>query len=182
MRIRTATVDDAPAIAAIYAPIVAETTISFEETPPTPHEIANRMEAVLVAFPWLVAEVDDAVAGYAYATRHQDRAAYRWAANVSVYVAEHARRGGIGRELYAELFSILASQRYLRLYAGVTIPNPASEALHRLMGFEPIGTYRSVGYKMGGWHDVRWYGLALGLSDTPREPILFSDLHEIAQR
>ncbi|MBV8602965.1 MAG: N-acetyltransferase, partial [Candidatus Eremiobacteraeota bacterium] len=131
--------------------------------------------------PWLVLE-DGGVAGYAYASRHRERAAYRWAADVSCYVAERARRRSIGKALYGALFELLSKQHYLRLYAGITLPNPASEALHRSVGFEPVGTYRSVGYKHGAWHDVRWYGLALGLRDVPLEPIPFARLYEVAQR
>lgn len=176
MTIRTATPDDAPQIAAIYAPVVANTAISFEAVPPTAGEMRERIETILRTYPWLVAEDNAGILGYAYGSRHRDREAYRFAADVSVYVAERARRTGIGSALYRALFPILSDQGYQRLYAGVMVPNPASEALHRAVGFEEIGTYRSVGFKLGKWHDVRWYGLALRNDVVPSEPIPFSQL------
>jgi phosphinothricin acetyltransferase len=176
MRIRTATATDAAAIAAIYAPIVADTPISFEETPPRADEMARRIAETTRTHPWLVAEDARGVAGYAYASRHRDRAAYRWAADVSVYVAERARRQGVGAALYRALIALLERQGFLRLYAGVVVPNAASEALHRAAGFAEIGTYRAVGYKLGRWHDVRWYGRSLGPGETPREPLAFPEL------
>lgn len=176
MTIRIATPGDAQQIAAIYTPIVANTAISFEAVPPTSKEMRDRIETILAAYPWLVAEDGEGILGYAYGSRHREREAYRWAADVSVYVAERARRAGIGSALYRELFSIMSAQGYQRLYAGVMVPNPASEALHLAVGFEEIGTYRAVGFKFGKWHDVRWYGLALRDDAVPSEPIPFAVL------
>lgn len=176
MRIRAATAADAAAIAAIYAPIVAHTPISFEEAPPAADEMARRIAETTRTHPWLVAEDDAGVAGYAYAARHRERAAYRWAADVSVYVAERARGLGVGAALYRALIAVLERQGFLRLYAGVVVPNAASEALHRAAGFAEIGTYRAVGYKLGRWHDVRWYGRSLDSVAVPREPIPFPQL------
>lgn len=173
MQIRMATRDDALAVQTIYAPIVAGTPISFEEDVPTVEEIADRIGSVLRTHPWLIATEAGRVAGYAYATAHRARAAYRWACDASVYVADDARGRGIATGLYRKLFSLLKAQGFLRVFAGVTVPNPASEALHRSVGFEPVGTYRRVGFKLGRWHDVRWFELSLGDSDSPREPIPF---------
>ncbi len=106
------------------------------------------------------------ILGYAYASKHRERAAYVWSADVSVYVREGRRRGGLGRALYTSLFAILRLQGYYNALAGVTLPNPGSEGLHRAMGFQPVGIYRNIGYKCGGWHDVAWSQLAL------REPEL----------
>jgi len=168
--LRPAGEDDAEAIAAIYAPIVTHTAISFEEVAPTADEMAKRIESITRTHPWLVACVSGKVVGYAYASPHRDRVAYRWAADVSVYVADEARGLGIGRQLYERLFAVVRRLGYRRLYAGVKIPNSASEGLHRALGFVTVGTYRRVGFKLGRWHDVRWFELVLRDDDeTPSE-------------
>ena len=163
MIIRPATEADAAACAAIYAPYVTGTAISFEETPPSPQQMADRIGD---AHTWLVAEESDgAIAGYAYASRHAERAAYRWTADVAIYLAPAYHGRGLGRTLYGELFAILLDRGQRMLCAGVTLPNPASEGLHRAMGFEEVGVYRRVGYKLGAWQDVRWYQLDLRPGD-----------------
>lgn len=170
-RIRLADEDDAAAIRRIYAPIVEETIISFETAVPTESEITSRIASTLERYPWLVCEVNETggeVVGYAYAGAHRDRGAYRWSVDVSVYVDPDHRRRGVARGLYTSLFALLELQGFLNAYAGIALPNSASTALHESMGFEPVGTYRKVGYKRGGWHDVRWYERALG--EHPNEP------------
>jgi phosphinothricin acetyltransferase len=180
VEIRAARPGDAVALAEIYAPVVTESAISFEEVPPSADEMALRVARVLETHPWLVADDGGEVVGYAYATRHRERAAYRWAVDVSAYVAAGRRGRGIGRTLYTALFEELRGLGYLRAYAGVVLPNPASEALHESVGFREIGVYREVGFKFGRWHDVRWYGLTLGRREAaaereaPAEPIPFS--------
>ena len=169
--IRLARDDDAPAIAAIYAPYVSDTPISFELAPPTATEMASRLSKTLARFPWLVAEAEGAVIGYAYASQHRERAAYQWAADVSVYVRKGQWGRGIGRALYIPLFAILRAQGYINVYAGVTLPNAASVALHEAMGMSPVGVYRHVGYKAGAWHDVGWWqGLLRDPADDPLPP------------
>jgi L-amino acid N-acyltransferase YncA len=152
---------DAAACAAIYAPWVAESVVSFEENPPTEADFAERMERTGATHPWLVLERDGVVAGYAYAYPHRARAAYQWAAEASVYIDRGARRSGAGRALYTALFDLLRRQRLRVVYAGLTLPNEASEGLHRAMGFTRVGVYERVGWKFGAWHDVAWYGLEL---------------------
>lgn len=159
--IRLATEADAEGIRAIYAPIVAHTAISFETEPPSAAEMRARIARALRHRPWLVCERDGDILGYAYAGEHRERAAYRWCADVSVYVHERARRAGVGRALYSSLFRLLTLQGYHNAYAGITLPNPASVGLHESLGFRPVGVYRSVGYKLGAWHDVGWWQLAL---------------------
>ena len=171
MRIRDAEPDrDASGCAEVYAPVVAETAISFEESPPGADEMARRIRA---AKRWLVAEEDGSVAGYAYATQHRTRAAYRWAVEVTAYVDSAHRRRGVARELYATLFERLRADGYRVACAGVTLPNDASVGLHRAMGFQEVGTYRRIGWKFGRWHDVMWFQLDLapGASDPPAEPV-----------
>jgi phosphinothricin acetyltransferase len=156
--IRLATADDAPAVLAIYAPVVEQTVISFEYQPPSPEELAGRIETTVVHYPWLVcADEAGAVGGYAYASQHRARAAYQWGADVSVYVAAGWRRRGVGAALYQALLGLLARQGFYTAFAGITLPNPASVGLHEAAGFRPLGVYRQVGYKLGRWHDVGWW-------------------------
>jgi L-amino acid N-acyltransferase YncA len=170
MLIRIATAGDAEACAAIYAPYVADTAISFETEAPTTGEMAGRIERAIA---WFVLEADDThVAGYAYAGPFHPRAAYRWACEVSVYLDRGVpRRTGAGRALYDVLLPHLTERGYRTAIAGMTLPNPASEGLHAALGFEPVGTYRDIGYKAGGWHDVAWTQKTLATGEgLPREP------------
>lgn len=180
-QIRLATAQDAAALAEIYGPIVASTPISFEIEPPDAAEMARRITETLVAYPWLVCQVLDRIAGYAYAARHRTRAAYQWSVDVSVYVHPGFRRRGIGRGLYTSLFEILAAQSYVNAYAGIALPNPGSVGLHESVGFQKVGVYRQVGFKLGIWHDVGWWQRALRppgehpvaprmLADAQRDP------------
>lgn len=174
MRVRLADpATDAQRVAAIYRPAVEGNFISFEETPPTADEMAERMRKVLARLPWLVAEVEAGeVVGYAYASPHRERAAYRWSVDISVYVDPAWHRRGVGRLLYDELLERLRGQGFVNVYAGVTLPNPASVALHEGIGMRRIGVYERVGYKLGEWRDVAWFGLRLAepASDPPEEP------------
>lgn len=176
-KIRVASQQDADAIAAIYGPIVRGTAISFEIEPPTPREMAKRIAKTLEAYPWLVAEREGNVAGYAYASKHREPGAYRWSVTASVYVAEAARHQGVGRALYERLFEILTAQGFHSAFAGIALPNQASVALHEAVGFKPIGIYKEVGFKHGQWRDTGWWRLELSHdSGAPREPIAFPNL------
>jgi phosphinothricin acetyltransferase len=155
--IRAATEDDAAAVAAIYGPYCDATAVSFETIAPDVNEIAARIKAVTARYPWLVFDNGESVAGYAYASRHRDRAAYQWSVDVAVYVARPHHRKGIARALYSELFDRLVRQGYFKAYGGITLPNPGSVGLHESMGFTLVGVYRGVGYKLGQWRDVAWY-------------------------
>jgi phosphinothricin acetyltransferase len=169
--VRDASENDATACSAIYAPYVRETAISFEGAPPSPAQMAERIAAATRRHAWVVLEDDDRLVGYAYGGPHQERAAYRFSCEVSVYVEEGRRRAGSGRVLYEALFERLAARGYLMAVAGMTVPNEASVGLHRAMGFEPVGVYRRIGWKFGAWHDVAWTQRALGVEqDPPREP------------
>lgn len=178
MTIRFATPDDGPALAEIYRPAVVERPTSFELEPPDAAEMARRVEKIAGKFPWLVYERDGSVIGYAYASQHRDRAAYQWSVDVSAYVSIDAHRGGIGRALYSALFDILVEQGFINAYAGITLPNPASERFHRAMGFTDVGVYHHVGYKLGRWHDVLWLERALqpaGENPPPALPLTALD-------
>ena len=147
MTIRVATPDDAEAIAAIYAPMVRDTVISFETVPPGGDEMRLRIVATLRRFPWLVSEDDEGRPdGYAYASSHRDRAAYQWSVDTTAYVRADARGCGVGGRLYVSLLARLAELGYFQAFAGIALPNAASVALHESIGFEPIGVYRRVGF------------------------------------
>jgi phosphinothricin acetyltransferase len=136
---------------AIYRPYVESTVISFEQEVPSLEEYTGRV----------VAEAEGQLLGYAYGSSHRERAAYKWSVETTVYVAAGVQRRGIGRHLYSALFPMLKDAGYCNAYAGVTLPNPASIALHQAVGFKPIGTFPRVGYKFGQWRDVAWFHLAL---------------------
>ena len=168
---------DAPACAEIYGPYVAESAVSFEETAPTASEIGERIRRIRATHPWLVAERDGQVVGFAYGSPHHERAAYRWAADVTVYVGSTYHRRGIGRGLYETLLALLREQRLHIACAGITLPNEGSVRLHEALGFEPVGVYRSIGYKAGAWRDVGWWQLRLERADgPPPEPLTPRDL------
>lgn len=168
MCVRPATVEDAAACARIYAPYVENTVISFETEPPSTEEMARRIESSLAEHAWLVLEVEGetGVVGYAYATQHRTRAAYRFACDVSIYLDQERRGKGAGKALYAALFPILKERGYHRALAGIAAssdsgPNEASIGLHRSFGFTEVGTYRRIGWKFDAWHDVTWMQLDL---------------------
>ena len=161
LRLRVASPVDGAALAAIYAPVVRETVISFELEPPDADEMARRVERTLPNHPWLVAESDGDVVGYAYATSFRARAAYRFTAEVSTYIGARARRRGVARRLNVALLELLELQRVHSVIAGVTLPNEASVALHESLGFEPVGVYREVGFKFGTWCDVGFWSRPL---------------------
>jgi phosphinothricin acetyltransferase len=168
--IRLATEHDAEQIQAIYAPIVRDTVISFEVDPPSVSQMRQRVVATLANYPWLVCDDGGQVLGYVYGSNHRTRAAYQWSVDVSAYVHAAARRRGIGRALYTALFELLRLQGFYNAYAGITLPNPASVALHESVGFEPLGVYQAVGFKLGGWHDVGWWQRPLRAQDRAPEP------------
>lgn len=175
--LRIARPGDAADIAAIYAPFVRDTVISFETNEPDAAEMARRIAATLDIHPWLVAEEDGRIIGYAYASQHRTREAYRWSCDVTVYLAEGARGRRLGTRLYTELVRILRAQGFRSAFAGIALPNPASVALHESVGFRHLGTYRDVGFKLGAWHDVGWWQLILSNeADSPAEIIPFPEL------
>ena len=170
LTIRVATADDACILAEIYAPYVLDSVISFETVPPTVEEFGARIADCLPNYPWLVAEVDGKVAGYAYAGQHSSRTAYNWSADISVYLARDHHRQGIGRQLYEALTTLLRHQGYHALFAGITLPNAASVGIHTAIGMREVGIYREVGFKFGHWHDVMWMGTTISPPTQPTAP------------
>jgi phosphinothricin acetyltransferase len=165
IHIRSAVAADAAALRAIYAPFVEATAVSFEEVVPSIEQFAARISRALQGWAWLVAERDHQCLGYAYGSLHRERAAYRWSVEVSAYVHPSSYRQGVGAALYGSLLEVLAAKGFCNAYAGITLPNEASVALHRKFGFQPIGVFKSAGRKFGQWHDVAWMQRAL--RDSP---------------
>ena len=166
----------------IYTPFVEHTAVSFERDAPSVEEMQRRIVSTLVQHPWLVCVEGEEVIGYAYAGKHSERHAYQWSVTVSVYIHSNHHRRGVGKALYTALFDILRRQGYYNAYAGITMPNPGSVGLHQSFGFEPVGVYRSVGFKFGKWHDVSWWQMPLlSPSTTPQDPIPLSLLATLSE-
>lgn len=171
--IRFAESADAAAIAAIYGPYVEGTHISFEEAAPDAAEIARRMGSPV--HPWLVAERDGRIVGYASTSPMRDRPAYRWSVETGLYVDQVQQGHGIGRQLLEAHLDLLERQGFVTAIAGIALPNDASIALHEKLGFTPSGIERGVGFKLGQWIDVaRWQRDLAPRTNTPEEPRPFA--------
>jgi len=156
-RVRPAKIEDAAACAAIYAPFVTDGAVSFETEAPGADEMAARIARYGASHAWLVAEAQDAVIGYAYASPHRDRAAYASSCDVAVYVDPAFARQGVGRALYGVLLPAMKERGLHAAFAGIALPNAGSVGLHEACGFTPVGVYREVGWKLGAWRDVGWW-------------------------
>jgi L-amino acid N-acyltransferase YncA len=177
--IRAAEEVDAAAIAAIYAPYVEKTAVSFEIDPPTAEIMAQRIAGSLETHPWLVADRGGEVVGYAYAGKHRERAAYRWTVDTTIYVDPAARQQGIGRALYRVLLDMLRWQGFRSAFAEIVLPNPGSVRLHENAGFKHVGVHKDIGFKLGRWHDIGYW--RMGLTDTaapPSEPVPFATFRQ----
>ena len=175
MKLRLAESADASAVAAIYAPYVTASAVSFETEAPDEGEMRSRIDAVAGSYPWIVAEEDGALLGYAYASAFRSRPAYRFAVETTVYLAHGAEGRGIGRRLYTLLLTTLEAQGFTQAIAAITLPNEASVRLHEAFGFAQAGAYRQVGYKLGEWRSVGLWQRALApLADPPAEPKPFA--------
>lgn len=176
--IRLAVAADAPRLVEIYRPAIEAVGVTFEEIVPDVSEMRERVVKTLLRFPWLVAEEEGVVLGYAYASRHRERPAYTWTAEVSIYVDPASHRGGIGRQLYTSLFARLEQQGIQSVLAGVIQPNPESMAFHRRMGFIEVARYEKVGFKAGAWLDTIWLQRATGARSGP--PPVFRSITELS--
>jgi L-amino acid N-acyltransferase YncA len=157
MLIRPATSADARVCQNIYAPFVTDNWVSFELAIPSINEMEARISTYSESHLWLLADIDGQVAGYAYGSPHRTREAYGTSCDVAVYVDPAFSRRGVGRALYDALLPVLKAKGNHAAFAGIALPNDASIALHEVCGFTPIGIYREVGWKMGGWRDVGWW-------------------------
>ena len=159
--IRPATAADAPQIAEIYNQHVRETVITFEEQPVADEEMARRIAETMAEYPWLVSELDGVMVGYAYASSWKRRSAYRYAVESTIYLAPEFHGRGLGSELYRALIAEMRARGFHCAIGGISLPNPASIALHEKLGYKHIGQFREVGWKFGKWVDVGHWELLL---------------------
>jgi phosphinothricin acetyltransferase len=175
--IRLATPADAAGMLDIYKYYVENTAYTFEYDVPSVEEFKSRIQAVIPHFPWLVCELDGQIAGYAYAHKHRDRSAYQWSPESTIYLDHNYHGKGLARVLYETLFAILKLQGFFNVYAGVSSTNENSTAFHKALGFEEIGLFRNIGYKLGEWHSNMWYQLHLAKHvSEPATPELFGTM------
>jgi L-amino acid N-acyltransferase YncA len=176
--IRQASNKDAVPILAIYAPFIRYSPVSFEDIVPGVEEMASRIENTARELPYLVCEIDGQIAGYAYASNHRARAAYRWTKELSVYIHPDFKRRKIGKAMYYCIMELLKFQGVNSVLAGITLPNPESVGFHENLGFTKVAEFHTTGFKLGKWHDVGWWELRLNSTlATPMEKlILFPDI------
>lgn len=171
MTIRLATEADSEAILKIYAPYITDTVITFEYRVPTSAEFKERMAGIQRNYPWLVCEINDTVAGYAYASLFGEREAFKWSADLSVYIHPEFHRKDIGKALYFALTELLKLQGYYNVFAAVTQNNRGSERFHEALGFQSAGIFHNAGFKFDKWLSVQWYELKIQEhGPSPAEP------------
>lgn len=171
MILRFVTPQDCPALLDIYAQYI-DTGVTFEYDLPTREEFTARISGICRDYPYLVCQEGDRVLGYAYAHRVWERAAYQWNAELSIYLSSRAAGRGLGTALYLTLMDLLRLQGVKTVCGIVTRPNPASEGLHRALGFRLTGVREKAGYKNGTWHDVMWLEKPLGTYGPQPSPVL----------
>lgn len=177
--IRVATKDDAVGMLEIYAPFILNSGITQETEVPSVEDFQKRVISNLEERPWLICEIDNEIAGYAYAGKHRDRKGYQWCIEPSVYISEKHFGLGVAHALYAALFDILKMQGYVNAYAVITLPNERSIAFHKKFGFEYLTTYEKIGYKLGQWHDVGWMQYEVNPhKENPGDPIRFPKINK----
>jgi L-amino acid N-acyltransferase YncA len=176
--IRLARDDDAAGLAEVYRPYVEDSRISFEEQAPDAAEIARRVAGERPGFhPWLVAEEDGRILGFASSSPFRTRPAYRWSVETGIYLAAEACGRGLGKSLLSALTKLLERQGYVAAIGAIALPNDASVHLHETLGFVHAGTYRATGFKMGRWIDVGlWQKDLAPRTPEPSEPIPFEPL------
>lgn len=175
--IRLAVENDSVSLLNIYGEFIRNTAVTFETAVPSVLEFSKRISDVVESLPWLVCEIDGEIIGYAYASKHRERAAYRWSVDVTVYINPQYHRKHIATALYTALIELLKLQGYYSAYAGISLPNLKSEEFHKSFGFKPVGVFHNVGYKFDEWRDVKWFELAL--SDYSKNPFNPKTINEI---
>jgi len=160
--IRTATVDDAREILAIYAPYITDTAITFEYVVPPLEEFAERIRHILIRYPYLVAVENGKIIGYAYVSSFHERAAYDWAVETTIYIKMDYRGHGVGKKLYLLLEEIMKRQHILNMNACIAYPNPGSIGFHEHLGYKTIGHFHQCGYKLDTWYDMIWMEKIIG--------------------
>ena len=186
IRIRTATAADVPAMLDIYAPYVTDTAVSFEYEVPSLQEFEGRVSRTLARYPWLAAEQNGKILGYAYASAFHPRKAYQWCAEASIYLAQNARGQGLGPLLYDRLEDLLKRQGVLLFYACIARPQKEDEFLtfasirfHNRMGFHMVGEFPRCGFKFNRWYDMVWMEKRLAEPSSPPQPFTpFSEIED----
>lgn len=177
--IRLATIDDAERILSIYAPYIKDTSFTFETEVPSLKDFQQRISDYLINWPWLVCEIDGAIAGYAYGAKHRERVAYQWCVETSIYIHNDFLKHKVGKALYETLIEILKRQGYRNVYAVINLPNERSVKFHESCGFNYFATYEKVGYKLGKWKNVGWWQLIINeYTMEPEPPIRLSELNK----
>ncbi len=172
MQIRVATPADAAALLAIYAPYVENTAVTFEHVVPTVAEFEERVRQTLEKYPYLIAEENGKLLGYAYASAFKGRAAYAWSVETSIYVRMDLCRSGVGKQLYQKLEELLYRQHICNLCACIAYPNPGSVAFHEHFGYKQVAHFTSSGYKNGAWYDMIWMEKELCPHSIPPLPFI----------
>lgn len=176
IKLRIARSVDAEGVLSIYTPNVKETSVTFDYDAEEAKVFCQNIEAILDEFPWIIAEYEGRIIGYAYARKHRDRAAYRWCAESSIYIHSEYQGKGLAKILYEALLDILQAQNIINVYSGIAQPNENSTMFHIKMGFTPVGVYKRVGFKNNQWHDVLWVHKVLTKHvEVPSEYIPFSN-------
>lgn len=178
-KVRLAVIEDSEKILNIYKPFITNTIITFEYDVPLLEEFEDRMKSVQSRYPWFVCEIDDEIVGYAYASKFNERMAYDWSVDFSIYISPEYQGRKIGKGLYHALLKTLKLQGFCNAYALITSPNIKSESMHKSLGFREMGVCKNAGYKMGQWHDVKWFELEFSKHDEkPYKPKKISEIKE----
>ncbi len=183
IQVRKASVEDAEAIRQIYAPYVLNTAITYETAVPSVEEFQGRIARTLSKYPYIVAEIDSQIIGYAYAGPFYARPAYNWSAELSIYIDRNFRRQGIGKTLYGELEHLLGKMGVTNLYACIACPDVPDEYLdsssidfHRHLDFSLAGTFHHCASKFGRWYNMVWMEKFIGEHSTPPKDVMFASL------
>ncbi|HNX57081.1 MAG TPA: N-acetyltransferase family protein [Prolixibacteraceae bacterium] len=171
--IRLAERKDIPGILEIYSPYITDTSVTFEEEIPSEESFWTRMQGIMAELPFLVCEIDEKIAGYAYASGYRSRASYRWSKEVSVYIHPDFQRKRVGHALYTSLNEMIRYQGVANLLAIITMPNEPSVAFHEHFGYVKCAEFSKIGYKLNQWQNVGWFELFIqDENEPPKERIL----------
>ena len=174
LNIRPVRISDADFCLSLYSKHVIDSAVSFELEAPSLEDFLNRIDSISNRFPYLVAEENGVLVGYAYASVYRDRLAYQWNVEVSIYVEDNNKKSGVATKLYTELFSELKRIHICKAFAVIALPNDASVGFHHKMGFEKFATYKNVGFKLNEWHDVLWMEKMIQFPATPSTPLYWN--------
>ena len=170
---------DYAAILNIYSPYVTSTAVTFEYDVPSLSDFSERIKNICSHYPCLVCEANGEIIGYCYSGIHRVKTAYQWSTECTIYIAQAYHRKGIAKELYKTLFAILKLQGFVNVYAGVSVPNEQSEKFHIKSGFTEIGLFEKIGYKLGQWHNLKFFQLILNEhSANPLPPVSIGEVQK----